>query len=430
MKYALTNATILTGKKDMIPQPNKSILIENGRITNITETTTDFGKIPCIDLHGNYLMPGLINLHVHLPGSGMPKDTKKQNAETVQKLMKNKIAKKVVTWMCQNYAKTELYSGVTTIRTVGGLADIDSQIRNKINKGKAIGPRMLVSNMAISVPGGHMAGVLAYEATSVQDCIKYVNEIAKDKPDWIKLMITGGVLDATVKGEPGVLRMKPELVKACCDEAHRLGFRVAAHVESTEGLRVALKCGVDTIEHGAAADEEIIELFKKRHASQICTISPAIPLAKFDPSISHATELTQYNDEIVLNGMIDCAKKALANEILVGLGTDTACPFVTHYDMWRELMYFQHYVGVSNAFSLHTATEVNATIAGISKRTGTVEVGKIADFLITEGNPLEDLRALRTPYMVVSRGIITTKPKIKKYDYVERELDKQIPFAD
>ena len=125
-----------------------------------------------------------------------------------------------------------------------------------------------------------------------------------------------------------------------------------------------------------------------------------------------------------MEGMISCAKKVLAAGVPVGLGTDTACPFVTHYDMWRELAYFKKFIGVTNAFALHTATQVNAEIAGIDGETGTVEVGKSADFVITDKSPLEALTALRTPYMVVMRGKTIKNPGVKKFDYVETELDK------
>ena len=121
--------------------------------------------------------------------------------------------------------------------------------------------------------------------------------------------------------------------------------------------------------------------------------------------------------------MLDCAKKCLENDIPVGLGTDTACPFVTHYDMWRELRYFQKYLGVSNKFAIHTATEVNAKIAGIDNETGTIEEGKSADCMVVDGNPLENLEALRNPKAVALRGEMINNPKVKKFQYVEDELD-------
>ena len=260
---------------------------------------------------------------------------------------RNALLRAVTFQVCAGYAKTELLSGVTTLRSVGGIQAVDSCLRDKILSGKAVGPRILA---------GHMAGSLAYEATSPEEAAALVRKIAQDKPDLIKLMITGGVLDAKCKGEPGELKMSPALVKAACDQAHALGLPVAAHVESPQGVRVALEGGVDTIEHGARPDEEILRLFAERKACHIATISPALPYALFDRSVTGASETEQYNGKLVMDGIIDCAKACLARGIPVGLGTDTGCPYITHYDMWREVYYFHKFCGVSNAFALHTAT--------------------------------------------------------------------------
>lgn len=422
-KYAIANANIISGNMGDGVQSGKYIVVEDGKIASITDDKKAIANLDVIDLNGKYILPGLINLHVHLPGSGMPKDTKKQNKKTVRMLMNHALTKYIVYRMCANYAKVELMSGVTTIRTVGGLDDIDSRIRDNGAKGKLKAPRVLASNMAVSVKDGHMAGLLAYEAKDPEDGRRYVREIAKTNPDLIKLMITGGVLDAKKEGEPGVLRMSPEIVKACCEEAHKLGFKVAAHVESPLGVTVALEGGVDTIEHGANISEHEIELFKQNGSAHILTVSPTIPLCMFDLSVSGGTELHKINGKVVFEGMLDCARKCLDNGIPVGLGTDTACPFVTHYDMWRELRYFQKYLGVSNEFAIHTATKVNAEIAGIDQETGSIEEGKSADFMVIEGNPLENLEALRNPKMVVLRGNVIKNPKVKKFQYVEDELD-------
>ena len=422
-KYAIANANIISGKLNDGVQSGKYVIVEDGKIAKITSDKAAIDGLKVVDLNGKYLIPGLINLHDHPPGSGMPKDTKKQNKKTVRMLMNHALTKYIVYRMCANYAKVELMSGVTTIRTVGGLDDIDSRIRDNGAKGKLKAPRVLASNMAVSVKDGHMAGLLAYEAKDPEDGRRYVREIAKTNPDLIKLMITGGVLDAKKEGEPGVLRMSPEIVKACCDEAHNLGFKVAAHVESPLGVTVALEGGVDTIEHGANVGEHELELFKQNGSAHVLTISPTIPLCMFDLSVSGGTPLHKVNGKVVFEGMLDCAKKCLENDIPVGLGTDTACPFVTHYDMWRELRYFQKYLGVSNEFAIHTATEVNAKIAGIGNETGTIEEGQSADFMVVDGNPLEHREALRNPKAVALRGEMINNPKVKKFQYVEDELD-------
>ena len=247
-----------------------------------------------------------------------------------------------------------------------------------------------------------------------------------DKPDLIKLMITGGVLDAKKRGEPGELKMPPELVRAACDEAHRLGLKVAAHAESPEGVKVALENGVDTIEHGAKPDAEMLRLFKERGAALVATLSPALPFALFDRELIGATEVQQYNGKIVFDGIIDCAKACLEAGVPVGLGTDTGCPYITHYDMWREVNFFHKYCGVSNAFALYTATLGNAKIVGLDRETGSLAPGKYADMIVTVGNPLEDLTALRSVSMVVSKGQIVDISGLKKYPACEQELDKYL----
>ena len=422
-RYALINGVLLDGTRDMIPQTGKVVCVEGGKIAAVTEGPVPAGYEP-VDLVGRYILPGLINLHVHLPASGKPKKKPSDPKKLVKLITSNGLMRRVGVKLCESYARTELLSGVTTVRTVGGVADFDTVIREKAAAGEILGPRVVASNMAVSVPGGHMAGSLAYEARTPEEAAAYVERIAAEKPDLIKLMITGGVMDAEVVGEPGVLRMEPPLVKAACDRADGLGMKVAAHVESPEGVRVALENGVDSIEHGAKPDEEILRLLREHGAFQVATLSPAIPYALFDRSVSHATYEQQENGKVVLEGVIAMARACLENDIPVGLGTDTGCPYVTHYDMWRELCYFVKYCGVTPAFALHSATLLNARLAGIDSVTGSVEAGKAADLIVCDRDPLADLSALRSLHMVIKDGVRIEHPTVKKLPEVERELDK------
>ena len=381
MKYAFTNGKILDGSRDMQVQTGRCILVKNGKIHDIVSDTTDLSGYTKVDLKGHYILPGLINMHVHLAGSGKPQKKQRDNEKLVNTIMSSSLTRAIAYRMVSGFAKDELLSGVTTIRTVGGLGDFDTRLRDEIKAGTKVGPRILAANQGISVPGGHMAGSVAVAASSIPDARSHLKKSEQQKVDLIKLMITGGVLDAKEKG-------------------------------------------VDSIEHGAKLTDEMITLFKERGAFLCTTISPALPYALFDRSITNATEVEQYNGNVVFEGIIACAKAALANDIPVVLGNDVGCPWITQYDFWRELYYFHKYVGVSNAFALYTATKRSAELTDIDSITGSIEKGKAADLIVTAQNPLKDLKALRNLEMVISGGRFIEHPKIKKRKQVEAELDK------
>ncbi len=434
MKYAFINGILMDGTlglamdgtATMHQQKDRVILVDGDTITGIVGRDDDISGYEIVDLGGQYVVPGLINLHVHLPASGEPKKKKTDPVKLVRILTATPLRRKIVDIMCQGYAKTQMLSGATTIRTVGGVLDTDTRLRDRIASGKADGPRILAADMAVSVPGGHMANSLAYAAKSVSEAEEDTRRILAGRPDLLKLMITGGVIDAKVKGEPGELKMPPEMVKACCDIAHAAGLPVAAHVESPEGVKVALENGVDTIEHGAEPDDEMIALFKERGAAFVATITPALPFALMDSSVTGFSEDDRYNGNVVFEGGIACAQACLHNGIPVGMGTDTGCEFSPQYGMWREVALFAKYVGVNNAFALHTATKINAQIAGIGDICGTIEPGKSADMIVCRKDPLADLRALGELSMVIARGKIFRDPKYKKFPLVEQEMNRYL----
>ena len=424
MKYAFINGIILDGTADMEPIKGKIVLVNGDKIEDITDEGINLDSYETIDLKGSYLMPGLINMHVHLAGNGKPQKKQRDNTKLVKLLFSNPISARVAYYLVKKYAEIELNSGVTTIRTVGGLKDLDIKIRDEINEGKSTGPRILTSGEGISVPGGHMAGSVAIVAHNIEEAKKHVDHLKEKKADFVKLMITGGVMDAKEKGTPGEMKMEPKMVKAICDYAHENGFYVAAHVESPEGVMIALENGVDSIEHGAEVDKYTIDLFKQRKAFVCTTISPALPYAMFDRSISNASEVEQYNGNVVLQGIIDCSKNALENNIPVALGNDVGCPWISQYDFWRELVYFTKYVKADNRLALYIATKGNADLAGIGDITGTIEKGKDADIIITKDNPLDDLHTLRNVSMVMSRGKLIREPKVNRKAEVDEQLDK------
>ena len=424
MKFAYWNGNILNGTQEMEVQTGLAILTDGEKIVDLVPNTDSPAEYTPVDLEGKYILPGLMNMHVHLAGNGKPQKKQRDNEKLVRTLMSNPISRAIAYKIVAKYAEIELMSGVTTIRTMGGLGDFDTRLRDEIQKGKKVGPRILAANEGISVPGGHMAGSVAVAAANVSQALAQLEKSEKQGVDLVTLMITGGVLDAKEKGVPGELKMAPNMVRAVCDRAHAAGYTVAAHAESTEGVRVALENGVDSIEHGAKLDDTLIQLFKERGAYLCTTISPALPYALFDRSITNASEVEQYNGNVVFEGVIDCAKAALEHDIPVVLGNDVGCPWITQYDFWRELYYFHKYVGVSNRFALYTATGRSAEICGLGDVTGTIMPGKCADMIVTAENPLEDLRALRNVDMVIARGNKIDHPKAKVNEVVAGELDK------
>ena len=206
--------------------------------------------------------------------------------------------------------------------------------------------------------------------------------------------------------------------------ARALGVELGGIAGTTISGIVLPQWGAGAAPHGAQPDAAITALYKEKGAFQVATLSPALPYALFDRSVSHATYEQQENGKVVFDGIIAMARENLANGIPVGLGTDTGCPYITHYDMWRELCYFVKYCGVTPAFALHTATLLNARLAGIDGETGSIEAGKAADLIVCAKDPLADLSALRTLSMVIKDGYRVEHPAPKKLPEVERELDK------
>lgn len=435
MAYVLTHATVLDGTEQMEPQPNMTVVVDDGgRIDRVGPAASAVGPLGAreIDLGGAYLMPGLINAHVHLCGSGKPMSAGGAG-DLIDKVVGNPVGMWALRRMIRGHAQAQLASGVTTVRSVGdpGFADVD--VRDAIDAGKCAGPRLLTSGVGVTVPGGHGAGLFAHSAKTLEEAREIVRACFARKCDLVKLFITGGVFDAEVEGEPGVLRMSPEVARAAVDEAHKLGMPAAAHIESAEGVRVGLEAGVDTIEHGAELDDELIALFKKngvgRASSLTCTVSPALPFVELAPEKTKSTEVQKVNGRIVYEGIVRAAQQALAAGIPVGLGTDLSCPYITHYDLWREVVYFERLVGASRQMALHTATLGNARILGLGEETGSVEEGKAADLIVTKANPLENLEALRDVSMVMVRGKLDEHPRVKRIPELDAELDGFLPKA-
>lgn len=409
-EYILKNVILLDGTMNM-NEVKTSILIKNNKIEKIGDNIT--GNYKIYDLDGKYVIPGLINLHVHLPGSGIVHKKQVDSKKLVKIITTHKLLRFVGYKIEKKNARIELNSGVTTLRSVGGIDTFDTELRDKINSGKVIGPRILASNYALAPIDGHMLGTVSKLVRNKEEAISLVEELNKSNVDLIKLMITGGVIDAVKLGEPGVLKMSKEIVEASVTKAHELGLKVSAHTESIEGVRLALECGVDTIEHGSNFDSEIISLFKENNSSLILTITPGAIVSLLDPKVTNLTEFIRYNSVVVAKNIFDGLKLALSENINIGLGNDVGCPYVFHYDFYRELEWFAKSMKVDRKYVLYIATLNNAKIINLDKEIGSIEEGKLADLLVVDKNPLDSFSNLKSPFMVIKDGKIIKRHKNK-----------------
>ncbi|MGN0486835.1 MAG: amidohydrolase family protein [Acutalibacteraceae bacterium] len=422
MKILLKDGYVISGRKDC-EAVKADILTENGKIKKIG-TVTD-GEAQVIDCSGKYIMPGLVNLHAHLFGTGKPSAVLAGGPaqKMVLKLSKTTVGKAILDSLAASAAKAELHSGVTTLRTSGDFQGADIRLREKIKSGKVQGPRLFCPGPAITAPTGHGDGTFAETATEPADFAKLVDERRDMGADYIKICTTGGVMDAKEKGYPGQVKMTYEQTKAVCDRAHQYGMKVASHTQSTKGMEIAITGGVDTLEHGADFGSELQAILKARGGAVVPTFSPAVALNQISPEITKLNEICVYNSGVVTEGMMQGCRTAMENGVPVGLGTDASCPFAAQYNMWREVWLFKELMGVSASTAIYTATLSGAEILGIDGETGSLEEGKQADMMILPSNPLSDLEAMREPYAVVLGGKVIY-PNQKKSSFVEDQLDQ------
>ena len=436
MSFAFINCTVIDGTLNGDPIEDAVVLLErtsqNPSQSGIIKEVGSKGivKVPrgysSVDLAGKFLLPGLINAHVHLMGDGKPKQrTSGRNLERLIRFSKTSLGKRIFLRLMRQNLENSLNSGVTTVRSMGEPFHYETILRKQIEEGVFVGPRLITAGRGICASGGHGASIFLI-ADSPYEGRRAVRINLREGADFIKMLNTGGVSDARRIGEAGQVQMTLEEIEAVCDEAHRAGSLVAAHAESKLGVKEALLGGADTIEHGSEIDEEMVRLFKNNEKS-LRGYTALIPtFSAFHGIIDNATNkklkwssIQIENAKKVLEGVIEGFQTAIGKGINVGLGTDAFVPFVTHYNAWKELEYFVRYGNISNKHAIHIGTLGTAQILGVERNTGSIETGKSADFMVVNEDPLKNLATLSTPSMVCRSGIIIKKPRIRKVKGVD-----------
>jgi len=374
---------------------NAYILLAKDRILRIADSAP--ADIPTIDLSRYTVLPGLIDSHAHVLGN--PKDQASAAGLRMSSAQK-------ALWGVHNL-QTWLDHGFTALRDAGedDLGYGQLALRDSINKGLIRGPRMVSAGNFVSVNGGHGdADVLAPDqplprrpniSDTVDDVSRAVRRDIKYGADWIKLMATGGVMDPI--SDYRVEELSEEQMAKAVEVAHRAGKKVMAHAEGAEGIKAAVRAGVDSIEHGTVMDEEGAKLMEQHGTWLVPT------LFCFQHDLQTGT--SQGRDPVsfakgvaIVKEQGPAFKRALAHHLKIAYGVDDDVDFVS-----KE---FGALVsgGMTPIEALRAATVNGADLLGRSDEIGTLEPGKFADIVAVDGDPLADITVMEKVVFVMKGG--------------------------
>jgi imidazolonepropionase-like amidohydrolase len=366
------------------PRKNVDLVIEGERITEIRNASA--GASP--DFSAACITPGLVNAHVHMVGSGEP------NTMAVIALMNQNQAMLAAV---SNAAKT-LRAGVTTVRDLGSHLGIGEALRDAIDSGAIPGPRMRAAGRALCMTGGH-GWFIGRQVDSPWDARKAIREELFAGADCIKLIATGGVL--TKGAVPGNAQLLPDELEAAINEAHRHGLRVAAHAIGTDGIKNALRAGIDSIEHGHMLDDEAIELFKAREVYLVPTLAAPTCILEHIHDGGQPAYVVQKAEQ-VNEAMLRNIRRAYEAGVKIAGGSDAGTPFNLHENYSREVELMHQLLGMTPQQALHAATNTAAELIGLHR--GVLAPGEPADAVLFARDIGEDIRTLREPQRVLKAG--------------------------
>jgi imidazolonepropionase-like amidohydrolase len=404
----IKNGTLIDGNGGQ-PVLRAAIAMENERIVFVGKEVDlpEFnGEVTYLDADGGCILPGFIDTHVHLM----------LEFEPVEKRLAKPFSYNF--YKAIDYMKNTINAGITTVRDCGGT---DLGVKQAVEQGLVLGPRMQVSITALTTTGGHGDSYTASGQTvkllldeypgmpngicdGVESVRKAVREVLRAGADVVKVHATGGVLSAT--DHPEFTQFSVEELKVMVEEANfRRGIKVMAHAQGAEGIKNAIKAGIHSIEHGIYLDDECIELMLKHGTYLVPTL--LAPLAVLE--LAEKAGMPEYGIKKAQEA-IEAHKasfvKAYRAGVKIAMGTDAGV--MAHGTNLRELTLMNE-LGMTPMEAIVATTKVAAECMGWEEKVGTLEVGKFADVVITKTNPLENLRSLENSSnirVVVKGGVV------------------------
>lgn len=366
------------------PRRNVDIVVDDGRVREIRDSSGD------CDRQAACVTPGMVNAHVHLEMSGQPDPLNIGKIFTPMQRMLHAVEN----------ARKSIKAGVTTVRDVGASETIAIEIRDAIQRGGIPGPRMRAAGRVLCMTGGH-GWPIGRAIDSPWDARKGVREQRLSGADCIKLIATGGVL--TKGAVPGIAQLTVEEMSAACEEAHRHEMRVAAHAIGTEGIKNALRSGVDSIEHGHMLDDEAIALFKEKGAYLVPTLTAPTCILEHAQSGGQPDYVVRKARDINEH-MLQNISRAFKAGVKIAGGSDAGTPFNYHENYADEVVLMHKLLGMSAQQALHAATAVAAELIGLHR--GILAPGEPADLLLLDLDVERDLSALARPAAVYKEGAL------------------------
>ena len=401
----IIHAGTLLDRPGRAPRRNATILVRGGRIEAVQD---GFAAVPAgarlIDLRDSFVLPGLIDSHVHL-------DSDRAGIEGQLAAMTDSVA--LTAYEAAWNARKTLDAGFTTVRNVGAPDGVTLGLRDAISRGWAIGPRIVDAGTSISTTTGHMDPALGMReefhdvlrqsgstCDGPDDCRRAVRRQIALGVDLIKIATTGGVNSRIGLGLGA--QMFEDEVRAIVETAHLYGKRVAVHAHGADGINMALRAGADSIEHGTLMDDESLRLFRQTNAYYVPTLSTVngyLERLRANPNAYVGEVREKIEWRIGITGQ--ALRRAVPAGVRIAFGTDAGVSM--HGRNADEfLLMVQH--GMTPMQAIVAATVNAADLLGLAAETGTIEPGKSADIVAVRGDPLADVGVLRNMRFVMARG--------------------------